>query len=234
MTPQTRTFDIPPRQGFFRVRDRFSYIKSSIQSIFRNKRRSISMISGLILGVSILSGIMLYSTVLMNNVYDTVIEGSPYEIRMDFKDSLSENQYQAFRTNFLNDTRISDAQLMYGDARTIVTTTATSTSINTLAELETQIIVEHSNESFDSSGLIFSNELYFSEIGSRLRNRFLTGSDTGIYTTNSPYYHGIIISQNLAEAARLLQGNTIDNLTLSITTQDLTNIFTKNTVFCFS
>ena len=80
----------PPKGTRFRPLDRLSYLSQSMRSIQRNKRRSISMIAGLILGISILAGIFLYSTVLMNNVYLSIIEGSPYEIRMDFDDPLSE------------------------------------------------------------------------------------------------------------------------------------------------
>ncbi len=223
--------EIIPKQGIIRIQDRFSYLKSSFQSIFRNKRRSMSMISGLILGVSILTGILLYSTVLMNNVYDTVIEGSPYEIRMDFRDkTLSDAQYEAFRQKFINDSRISDAQLIYGDGRTVVTTTGTSTSIYTLADLDAKIIVEHNNENYTSNGILFSSDFYYSEIGGRMREQILTGQDTGIYTTGSPYYHGIIISESLAEIARLLQGNKINELSLSITRQDPVDIFSREVV----
>jgi hypothetical protein len=44
-------------------------VMGTVRSIRRYRRRSISMISGLILGISILAGIFIYSTVLQNNVY---------------------------------------------------------------------------------------------------------------------------------------------------------------------
>ncbi|MHA2109606.1 MAG: hypothetical protein ACW99R_18005, partial [Candidatus Hodarchaeales archaeon] len=80
----------PPKANRFHPRDRVVYLNQTIRSIQRNKRRSVSMISGLILGISILAGIFLYTTVLMNNVYLSIIDGAPYEIRMDFDDPLSD------------------------------------------------------------------------------------------------------------------------------------------------
>lgn len=220
-----------PKRGRIRIKDRVSYLKGSIISLFRNKRRSMSMISGLILGISILSGILLYSTVLMNNVYDTVIEGSPYEIRMDFKGGdLTESQYENFRQDLISDIRISDAQFLYGDARTVLESTATSRGMYTLANLKAEIYLEHNNETFDSSGRIFSEPFYISEIGGRMRDQFLTGRESKVYTTDSPYYHGVIISEDLAEAARLIQGTIVRELSLTITIQDPDDFFREDLI----
>ncbi len=211
-----------PKAGRIRIKDRLSYIKSSLLSIWRNKRRSMSMIAGLILGISILAGILLYSTVLMNNVYDTVIEGSPYEIRFDFKQTLSDTEIENFRQKLVDEIKISDAQLLFGNARTIVESTGTSTSMYTLANLDAEVSVEYSNQTFGrSNGLIFSENFYSSQvIGYRLRNKLITGHSPGIYDTESPYYHGILISESLAESARLRQGNVLSKLVLSISKFD--------------
>ena len=81
-----------------------------------------------------------------------------------------------------------NVELIYGDARTIVETTATSTSMYTLADLEVDIIVEYSNQTFsDATGKIFSSSFYTSEIGLRLREKLATGLDPGIYSADSPY-----------------------------------------------
>ena len=146
-----------PRAGRVRIKDRLVYFQSSIVSIIRNKRRSVSMIAGLILGISILSGILLYSTIVMNNVYDTVIEGSPYEIRMDFKGELDESQFNKFKTNFLTNPKVSDVQFLYGSARTIYQSSGPGQSMYTLANLEAEILVEYSNQSFgNAEGIVFS------------------------------------------------------------------------------
>ena len=93
----------------------------------------------------------------MNNVYDTVIEGSPYEVRFDFRGEQTENQLEAFRQQFVSDPKILDAQLLYGNARTEVTQSGTSYSISTLAYLEAEIFVEYNNQTYSNSeGRIFS------------------------------------------------------------------------------
>ncbi|WP_455463152.1 FtsX-like permease family protein, partial [Candidatus Hodarchaeum mangrovi] len=190
------------------------------------------MIAGLVLGISILSGILLYSTVLMNNVYDTVIEGSPYEIRIDFRGNFNDSQLEGFKNNFKSNPQVLDAQLLYGNARTIVETTGTSTTMYTLANLEAEILVEYSNQTFSNAeGIVFSNTfLSSSDIGVRFKNKLLTSPDTGIYTNSSPYYHGVIISEDLVEKARIQQGNILKSITLAITQQDPENIFNKNTL----
>jgi hypothetical protein len=150
---------------------------------------------------------------------------------MDFGGGLSDNQIEALRQEFAANPKISDAQLMYGDARTIVETTATSTSIFTLADLDSDIIVEYSNQTFsDSQGQIFTSNFYSNEIGLRLREKLITGADPGIYSSNSPYYHGIFISESLAETARVQQGNLLSYLTLSIRKQDPEDLFTSTTI----
>ena len=109
----------PPKATRFHPRDRFAYLSQSVSSIRRNKRRSMSMIAGLILGISILAGIFLYTTVLMNNVYLSIIDGSPYEIRMDFDDPLSDAQIETFRASFSSHPKVADAQILYGNGRTV-------------------------------------------------------------------------------------------------------------------
>ena len=135
----------PPKGKRFRPRDRFAYLSQAFRSIQRNKRRSISMIAGLILGISILAGIFLYTTVLMNNVYLSIIDGSPYEIRMDFDDPLSDSQIEAYRVNFSSHTKIAEAQILYGDGRTI---SDEAGSMWTSAVLKADIRAEYNNETY--------------------------------------------------------------------------------------
>ncbi|MHA2329525.1 MAG: FtsX-like permease family protein, partial [Candidatus Hodarchaeales archaeon] len=210
-----------PKSGRFRPRDRFSYFSQSVRSIYRNKRRSVSMIAGLILGVSILSGIMLYSNVLMSNVYTSIIEGSPYEIRMDFKVAVTDTQIDDFRQEFLDDPKILDAQILYGNGRTVTETTGIGTTTYTKGYLSSMILVEYNNESHSGGqGKIFSKEFYNSEIGNNIRDQLTTGNNPGIYTPNSSYYHGIFISESTAIGAKLQQGNVLSTITLLIEIED--------------
>ncbi|MHA1973346.1 MAG: FtsX-like permease family protein, partial [Candidatus Hodarchaeales archaeon] len=220
-----------PKAGRLRPKDRVIYLKNAIISILRNKRRSVSMIAGLILGISILSGILLYSTVVMNNVYDTVIEGSPYEVRMDFKGSFEDLELEGFRQQFVDSPKILDAQLLYGNARTVIERRAGGYQMSTLAYLEASILVEYSNQSFSSSeGILYSESFMSSTIGSRFKDKLLSGKEAEIYSNSSPYYHGVFLSENLAEKARVQQGNVLRSVTLTITQQDPESLFNRITL----
>ena len=211
----------PPKGKRFRPRDRFAYLSQAFRSIQRNKRRSISMIAGLILGISILAGIFLYTTVLMNNVYLSIIDGSPYEIRMDFDDPLSDSQIEAYRANFSSHTKIAEAQILYGDGRTI---SDEAGSMWTSAVLKADIRAEYNNETYSgSSGRIMDLGFYISSIGKSLRETLVTGSEPGIYLGGTPNYHGVLISESLAEQAKLRVGDRLSDLTLTIATVDPTD-----------
>ncbi|MHA1967042.1 MAG: FtsX-like permease family protein [Candidatus Hodarchaeales archaeon] len=212
------------KSGRFRPRDRIVYISQSFSSIRRNKRRSMSMIAGLILGISILAGIFLYTTVLMNNVYLSIIDGSPYEIRIDFDDPLSDSQIETFRENFSSHPKIADCQILFGNGRTISETTATSSSIYVSAVLRAEIRAEYNNETYSGSeGRIFDRDLYYSDIGENLRESLVTGKEAGIYFTLDTNYHGILISESLAERAKLREGNRLSSLTLEIVVTEPTD-----------
>ncbi|MHA1170369.1 MAG: hypothetical protein ACTSRU_21280, partial [Candidatus Hodarchaeales archaeon] len=168
---------------YSKLKNKFSYLSLSTRSIRRNKRRSISMIAGLILGISILSGILLYSTVLTSNVYNTVIEGSPYEIRIDYKEELTAVQEEDYLQQFQAVSRISDAQFLYGNARSESMNFGPA-DINNVPEiiLSTEVLLEYSDDPQITEGRIFSNDYYNSEIGLRLREKLVTGSSVDIYS----------------------------------------------------
>ncbi len=216
-----------PNPGRFRILDRYVYFIDSIFSILRNKRRSVSMIAGLILGMSILSGILLYTTVVMNNVYDTVIAGSPYEIRFDFKgDSFNDSDLKTYQQQFLSNPKILDAQFLYGNARAAEDSrfggAGPHERYRALAFLGAQLLVEYSNQTVGSvQGILFSQSFFNSdEIGQRFKDKLISGKDANIYSNSSSYFHGAFISEKLAEKARLRQGNELKQVTLSIFEQD--------------
>lgn len=213
---------IIPKRGRFRPKDRLIYIKQAVLSLFRNKRRSMSMIAGLVLGISILSGISIYSTVLMSNVYESIIEGTPYEIRMDFGETLTESRLETYRQTFAAHEWVSDAQLLYGNARTVIETTGTSTSMYSLGNLDATVTAEYNNENYTGSqGVIFSLEFYFSEIGANIRENLITDRNPDMYDPYSPDYLGVLISEKLAESAKLRKGNRLSQIRLAISAEDL-------------
>ncbi|MFW9998186.1 MAG: FtsX-like permease family protein [Candidatus Odinarchaeota archaeon] len=198
---------------FSTAKDKLTYLFFGFQAISRNKRRSVSMIAGLILGISILSGIFLYTTVLTSNVYNTVIEGTPYEIRIDFKEPLTSAEAEAYQQEFLQNVKISDAQYLYGSEVTSFERFDFDRSQKTL---EVEIRLEYTEETASTEGRIFSSEYYDSEIGLRLRERLVTGTDPEIYTAGSVYEYGIFIDEDLAASAKLRRGDVIHDITLTI------------------
>ncbi|MHA1944580.1 MAG: ABC transporter permease [Candidatus Hodarchaeales archaeon] len=221
-----------PKSKRLRLKARMIYLKAAIIAITRNKRRSVSMIAGLILGVSILSGILLYSTVVMNNVYDTVIEGSPYEVRMDLKEPFNNSQFEDFRLDFISNPKVLDAQLLYGNARTIFENTGPRQSFQTLANLEAELVVQYSNQTFGNAESILFSETFLSsnEIGNRFKEKLVTSQETGIYSNVSSNFHGAILSEEFAEKAHLQQGNLLSSVTLAVTKQDPDEFFSRTTV----
>jgi len=207
-----------PKAGIFsKGKDIFSYIFQAFRAIRRNKRRSLSMVAGLILGIAILSGISLYSTVLMSDVYDSVIAGTPYEIRMDFKGSLSDSAMDEYIQHFRQNTKISDVQTLFGNYKgTYQNTQGPMAYDGIIRRLKADIHVEYANESHNSEGRIFDRDFYDSEIGSRFRDTLLTEKDPQIYDNNSVYEQGIFINEGIATIAKLKQGNVIPSIDLTL------------------
>ncbi|MHA2362562.1 MAG: FtsX-like permease family protein [Candidatus Hodarchaeales archaeon] len=188
-------------------------IMGTLRSIRRYKRRSLSMIAGLILGISILAGIFIYSTVLQNNVYDSIIQGSPAEIRFDFDgETLQEISLLVNSTlqELKNDDKVSDVQLVYGNAREIVESTGAGTTIYNLAELEANIKFEN-NESVATNAQIISSEFLEGKIGERFKEQITTGT-SDLFATE----RGIYIDATTAESKKISVGTPIESITLEI------------------
>ncbi|MFW9853746.1 MAG: FtsX-like permease family protein [Candidatus Thorarchaeota archaeon] len=216
-----KTQEAFPRSSRIRMKDRLSYIWQALISLKRNKRRSVSMIAGLILGISILSGISIYTNVLMSNVYESIIEGSPFEIRMDFEGKLTESEYLAMQEYFDSNELVADAQLLYGNGRLVSQATQFGSETYISSFLQAEITVEYNNETFSAGeGRIFNRSFFNNEIGRDIRDLLITGSDPGIYLEESPDYHGILISEDLSSRAKLQRGHRLNYLTLEVQVAD--------------
>lgn len=216
--------DAIPKAGLgSKVKDKVAYFGSAFTAIRRNKRRSASMISGLILGISILAGILLYSTVLMNNVYYSIVEGSPYEVRFDFKGNVTDDQVEAIRQEFLNDPRVADAQLMYGNARQVTVQSGGSYSVYTMAYLEGEVRGQ-ANETYFGEVNIISEEFYNSPIGKNLQDLYIS-SPGDLFDNSSQFYNGVVIDENLALAGKLQQGDVLEELRINVQAIDPDDYF---------
>src|SRR3990172_2306162 len=172
--------DVPlrPKEGIrSKLRDGIHAVLGSITGIRRHKRRSLSMIAGLILGVSILAGLFIYTSALTNNVYDTIIAGTPAEVRFDFKGNLTDTQYDAYRNTFLGDVRISDVQIVYGDGRTVTTTRGASTNTFTVGRLSATLTVGQGQNDATGQATLIPSNFFSGEIGQRLKEKVIAGTN---------------------------------------------------------
>ncbi|MHA1519830.1 MAG: FtsX-like permease family protein [Promethearchaeota archaeon] len=97
----------------FHKRIPFETIPNTFYAIFRNKRRSLAMLSGIVLSISLLSGIILYNAELKQNNYDTMVQNYPYEIRFSIleKDE-TYAEMSLLSDNISKDPRVLDTSVM--------------------------------------------------------------------------------------------------------------------------
>ena len=74
--------------------------------ILRTKRRAFALISGIMLGTMILSGIVLYSNVLQERNFESIVGNSPYEIIFDKFNGESMDSLRDLGENIAADPRI--------------------------------------------------------------------------------------------------------------------------------
>lgn len=94
------------------IKGAFEWIPLTIYAIFRNKRRSFAMISGIILGVMILSGIFIYTAVLDRQNFETVVESAAYEVRFDVLDNETRDSLNQLKDMVIADDRATDATII--------------------------------------------------------------------------------------------------------------------------
>ncbi len=97
----------------FHKRIPFETIPNTFYAIFRNKRRSLAMLSGIVLSISLLSGIILYNGELKQNNYETMVENYPYEVRFSiYGEDETYSAMSALSNNISADPRVLDASVM--------------------------------------------------------------------------------------------------------------------------
>ncbi len=87
-------------------------IPNTFYAIFRNKRRSMAMLSGIVLSVTLLSGIFLYNAELKQNNYDGIVENYPYEVRFDIIGNETYSELSKLSNNISADSRVTDTTIM--------------------------------------------------------------------------------------------------------------------------
>ena len=87
-------------------------IPNTFYAIFRNKRRSMAMLSGIVLSITLLSGIFLYNAELKQNNYDGMVENYPYEARFDIIGNETYSKMSELSNNISADPRVTDTTIM--------------------------------------------------------------------------------------------------------------------------
>lgn len=215
--PSWQKFNAPQSNFKSKLKGVGSSSLRTYRSVIRNKRRSISMIAGLILGVSILSGILIYSNVLMDNIYDTIIEGAPYEIRMDFVGNINSEQIDSLVSDFLEDPKVTDARLIYGNGPTVTESTGSGVNQYTKSYLRSNIFIEQTGKTLKTEVRIINSSSFFGgEIGESF-NSLVTGGELS--------ERGIWVDSKFAEDSKLKIGSNLGIINLSISVTDPEDIF---------
>lgn len=94
------------------LRERIEWIPLTFYAIFRNKRRSFAMISGIILATTILSGIFVYSKYLQQENFDTVVNNTPFELGFDLTENETLTSMQDLADIVSEDERVLDYTIL--------------------------------------------------------------------------------------------------------------------------
>ena len=93
----------------------YDSISISLQSIWRNKRRSMSLLSGVILGTVILSGIVIYTGVLQEENYRSIVNDASFEITFTLTEGGEENALWNLSSEITNDSRVLSSTVLGGN-----------------------------------------------------------------------------------------------------------------------
>lgn len=190
----------------------------STRSVWRHKQRSFSLVAGMILGAGILGGIFIYTDIVNQANFNSIVRGVDFEVRFDLKTSPTAND--TYSLNSIKDTiksnsMVQDAIIMYGQSRQIISQTSTSASAysNTLEAL----FPSYSSNRVNGPGDLFGTPVYLinqSDIGnsaiiSSISSQVFSGS------FNLTKNNSVVIPESVADANQLQIGSKT-NVTLFI------------------
>ncbi len=92
----------------------FHSLLDAIIRIFRNPRRTLAMLSGIILGTLIISSIFIYTNVLQNEMYDSMVRGIPYEVTFSLEEEGNVTLLEEYAIRVNNDPRVESAVVFTG------------------------------------------------------------------------------------------------------------------------
>ena len=164
-----KNFHPPPKNVMDKILDRIirvplETIPTTFYAIFRNKRRSLAMLSGIVLAMSLLSGVILYNDELKEDNYRSMVSNNPFEISFNIigNESLESMQYLA-NTIESDYTKASD---------TIILCSGSSNQQNTELNGDLYPEASDSNETpsigYEFQPRFVENNFYVGEIGQRI------------------------------------------------------------------
>lgn len=100
--------------------ERLDWLKTASSAISKNPRRSIAMIAGIILGTLILSSIIIYSSVLQQQNFESIVASANYEVSFTNTDKqYSEGHLWELGTKIADDPRVSSYSVVTGASGSI-------------------------------------------------------------------------------------------------------------------
>ncbi|MHA1911136.1 MAG: FtsX-like permease family protein [Candidatus Kariarchaeaceae archaeon] len=100
----------------FNVLNFYDALIIAIQSIWRNKRRSMALLSGVILGTVILSGIVIYTGVLQEENYRSIVNDASFEITFTLSEGGEETDLWALSSAIADNPKVLSSTVLGGDA----------------------------------------------------------------------------------------------------------------------
>ncbi len=177
-------------------------IPNTFYAIFRNKRRSMAMLSGIVLSITLLSGIFLYNAELKQNNYDGIVENYPYEVQFDIIGNETYSELSKLSNNISANPRVIDTTIMASEDSNLRNNW-----------LETYVIPEATDdleESMDVDPIFVDDDFFTGPIGETLLSMDFKESSnlTGQY---------VIVSEQLMNHYGLKIGDTIHSINFTQT-----------------
>ena len=185
------------------------------KTIFRTRRRAFALISGIILATMILSGIVLYSSVLEQNAFRSIVGETDFELKFDKTNNENFDILNDIGSQILSDSEI-DGQI---DDYTVVagrfgSNSRTDFDINLQLTNNSDYVNRNSRLNTPFRPLFVDERFFTSTIGNSSLNQILYEGEFRLPNTNE-----IIIPSPVATEMGLVPGDIINRLNISLATQ---------------
>ncbi|MHA2296856.1 MAG: FtsX-like permease family protein [Candidatus Hodarchaeales archaeon] len=188
------------------------FINSSLIAVWTHKRRSLAIVSGMVLSGAIITGMVIYSNILLVATYDSIIENTPFEVRFDGPQDQSTVDMTDFKNQLLQKPQVSAASVIVGSSKMQFTSSTTSSTV-TSKKLVIQFpqLQKASLSIFDFSGCVLvGNDFIEGLIGQRIASTLTSGN-----FTLRDNHNGLILPSNIADSYGLKVGDVV-NISLGI------------------